>query len=288
MPSAASHFETIETPLRDGVVMRLRRYAGGDARTPAICIPGLTRNAADFEDFAPRLAATGRDVLVANLRGRGASDRDPNYLNYHPLTYRDDILQALDAAKINRAVFVGTSLGGIVTMLTHLEAPSRVAAAIINDVGPDLAPEGIARIAGYVGDAFAPASTIEEAASRVRAINAVAFPEADEVDWIKFALRTFRRDGDHWIVDYDPGIAKALAEVGPAPDLWPAWESLRDKPTLVIRGAISDLLSPAIVDKMRSAHPEFAYAEAPNIGHAPMLTDAASWPAIRDFLRDLK
>lgn len=262
-------------------------YEGGE-KTPVFCLHGLTRNARDFEDLAPKLAATGRDVVALSFRGRGGSDYDPDYLNYHPLTYRDDVLKALDALNIGEALFIGTSLGGIVTMLVNEAAPERVAGAVINDVGPELAPEGIARIAGYVGGDGGPAKSLDEAAKRIRAINDVAFPGEDDAFWRAFARRTFRENPDgSWSLDYDPNIGKALAEVGPAPDLWAPFASLKDTPTLIIRGEISDLLSPEIVGKMRAVHSLFAYAEVPNVGHAPMLTEPAAWNAISAFIASL-
>ena len=264
--------------------LAVRRYDGG-GKTPAICLHGLTRNAADFEDIAPVIAQTGRDVLAISFRGRGESDRDPNYLNYHPLTYRDDVFSVLDAAAIDRAIFVGTSLGGLTTMLANELKPEGVRAAILNDVGPELAPEGLARIGGYVGGDPEPVSTIEEAAQRIKAINSIAFPGYDDAAWVKFARRTYRQlDDDKWVLDYDPKIATALSEVGPAPELWPAFESLKDTPTLVVRGATSDLLTPPIIDKMRAVHPNFDYVEAPNVGHAPMLSEPPVEDAIRAFL----
>lgn len=282
--SSVPAFENIDFRLKNSLVMRARVYRGG-SKIPAVCIPGLTRNARDFEDFAPKLAATGRDVLALSLRGRGPSDYDPDYLNYFPTTYRDDVLAALDQFGARKAVFVGTSLGGIVTMLTNEIAPERVAAAIINDVGPELAEEGIARIAGYVGGDAEPAQNLEEAAAMIKAINEAAFPDADDIYWRAFARRTFREiEGGQWTLDYDPNIARALTEAGPAPDLWPAFESLKVKPTLIIRGGISDLLTPPIVDKMRSVHQAFDYAETPRVGHAPMLTEPAAWDAIEYFI----
>ena len=280
-------YEALSIPVRSDLSLYARRYGGGD-KTPAICIPGLTRNAKDFEELAPKLAAGGRDAVAVTLRGRGASDYDQDYLNYHPLTYRDDVLKVLDHLGWAEAIFVGTSLGGITTMLTNEAAPERVKAAILNDVGPDLAEEGIMRIAGYVGKGGDPAKTIEEAAARIKAINAVAFPNASDEEWITFAKRTFKQnDAGEWILDYDANIARAFAEAGPAPDLWPAFESLKSTPTLVIRGAISDLLTPPIIEKMRGVHANFQYAEVPNIGHAPMMTEPAAWEAINSFLATL-
>lgn len=281
-----------EVQTKDGLVMRGRRYEATPAhapKAPALCLPGLTRNDRDFEDIAVEIAASGRDVYALSLRGRGPSDYDPNYLNYQPLTYRDDALEVLDAFGIARAIFIGTSLGGIVTMLTSMTAPSRIAAAIINDVGPELAPEGIARIAGYVGAAAAaptPAATLDDAVARIRAINEVAFPGRDEDFWLTFAKRTFRLHIDgSWRLDYDPLIGKALIEVGPAPDLWPAFASLEPIKTLVLRGALSDLLSVSIIEKMKSVNKAFEYAEIANVGHAPTLTEPDSLAVIMSFLQ---
>ncbi len=279
-------FEDQYFPVASGLKLHARTYEGGD-KTPVLCLHGLTRNVADFEELAPKIAATGRRIAALSFRGRGCSDYDPDYLNYHPLTYRDDVLKVLDALNMPKAVLVGTSLGGITTMLVNEAAPNRVKAAIINDVGPDLAPEGIARIASYVGKDNGPAADIEEAAARIKAINSVAFPDASDEEWIKFARRTFRETDKGWTLDYDPNVAKALAEVGPAPDLWAPFESLKNKPTLIIRGGISDLLSPEIVAKMRAVHPGFDYTEVPNVGHAPMLTEPAAWDAIEAFLGEI-
>ncbi|WP_375201361.1 alpha/beta fold hydrolase [Hyphococcus sp.] len=279
-------FEDKFVSVPSGLKLHARAYDGGE-KTPVICLHGLTRNVADFEEVAPKIAAAGRNVIALSFRGRGRSEYDPDYLNYHPLTYRDDALAVMDALDMPEAVFLGTSLGGITTMLVNEAAPERVKAAIINDVGPELAPEGIARIASYVGKNSGPAASLEDAAARIKAINDVAFPNASEGDWLTFARRTFRETDDGWVLDYDPNVAKALAEVGAAPDLWKPFESLKNKPTLIIRGGISDLLSADIVAKMRGVHPDFDYAEAPNIGHAPMLTEPAAWEAIETFLQKI-
>ncbi len=271
-----------------GISLEARVWAGGDGATPVLCLHGLTRNAADFDDVAQALARTGRDVAALSLRGRGASDYDPDIKNYFPTTYRDDAIKALDDLGWRRAVFIGTSLGGITTMLVHEAAPERVAAAIINDVGPELAEEGLARIGSYAGKTEGPARDIAEAAARIRAINAVAFPdETGDEYWIDFARRTFRETPDGWVLDYDPAIGAALAANGPAPDLWPAWSALAETPTLMVHGELSDLMTDPIIEKMRAAHPNFDYVRVPRVGHAPMLTEPAAATAIEDFLKEL-
>ncbi|OFX04892.1 MAG: hypothetical protein A3E78_05745 [Alphaproteobacteria bacterium RIFCSPHIGHO2_12_FULL_63_12] len=276
---------------QDKLRLNLRKFSGGP-KAPVLCLPGLTRNAADFEDFAPVAAATGRDVYALSLRGRGRSDHDPDFRNYFPTTYVRDVLAALDQLGLARAIFVGTSLGGIVTMLTAALAPERIAGAVINDVGPELAPEGIARIAGYVGanaaGLVAVAPDLAAAIERIRAVNEVAFPGKDIAFWEKFARRTFAQQADgSWMLDYDPNIGKALLEAGPAPDLWEPFAALKTIPTLILRGAISDLLSVPIVDRMRAARPGFDYCEVAGVGHAPTLTEPDAWRAIQRFISQI-
>src|SRR5579864_4508779 len=135
----------------DGLQLSGRDYAGAaaEARLPVICLHGLTRNARDFEDLAPRIAARGRRVLALDVRGRGQSAWDPQPMRYVPATYAGDVLALLDALGIARAVFIGTSMGGLITMVVGALRPSAVAAAVINDVGPELTPEGLARITGF-------------------------------------------------------------------------------------------------------------------------------------------
>lgn len=277
-------YDARQIDVAQNIALEARLWAGGDA-TPVLCIHGLTRNAADFDTVAGPIAATGHDVVAISLRGRGASDPDPEPKNYFPTTYRDDALKTLDVLGWPKAVFIGTSLGGITTMLVNEVAPERVVAAIINDVGPELASEGLARIASYTGKSDGAARDIKEAAARIRAINAVAFPdETGDQYWIDFARRTFRETPDGWVLDYDPAIGQALIEAGPAPDLWPAWASLSRTPTLLVHGELSDLLTAPIVEKMRVAHPNFDYAPVARVGHAPMLTEPAAAAAVTAFL----
>lgn len=266
------------------ISLEARFWSGGD-KTPALCLHGLTRNAADFDDVAETIAQTGRDVCAISFRGRGRSDYDPNLKNYFPTTYRDDVITVLDALGWEKAIFVGTSLGGITTLLTNEIAPARIAAAIINDVGPELAEAGLIRIGSYAGKTDGLARDIDEAAARIREFNAVAFPDENaDVFWRDFARRTFRETDKGWVLDYDPKIGDALIANGPAPDLWPAWAGLADTPTLLVHGELSDLLTDPIIEKMRNAHPSFVYARIPRVGHAPMLTEPAATAALDAFL----
>lgn len=287
-----AEFNEITWRSADGLTLYARDYPGDAGKTPVICIHGLTRNSKDFEELAPRIQATGRRVLAVDVRGRGRSDRDPVAANYHPGIYATDIVALMAREAIPSAIFVGTSMGGIITMVLSSFAPQAIAAAVLNDVGPELSPVGLARIAGYVGQGK-PVDTWADAAAYAKAINGSAFPDASDEDWERFARRTFREENGKPALDYDPDIALAFkpdpnAPPVPAPDMWPLFRALTTgRPVLLIRGGISDLIDEAIATKMRDAAPSMAYAEVPNVGHAPMLTEPAAWEAIERFLQPL-
>jgi pimeloyl-ACP methyl ester carboxylesterase len=290
----------------EGLPLHARDYvtAGETGKLPVICLHGLTRNARDFEDLAPRIAATGRRVLAVDVRGRGLSARDPNPMNYHPGTYAADVISLLAAAGIERAVFVGTSMGGLITMVLTSIKPEAIAAAVLNDVGPELSPVGLARIAGYAGGASR-FETWDDAVAYAKAINAAAFPDYGTEDWDVFARRLFDETDDGFVLAYDPDIsapikaaaeaaAKAQAESGPnggqalaPPDMYPLFRALaKDRPLLLVRGGISDLVDAGIAERMRAAAPSMAYAEVPGVGHAPMLTEPQAWAAIENLLAE--
>ena len=273
----------------DGLSLYARDYgaAGGERGLPVVCLHGLTRNSADFEDVAPWIAARGRRVLALDFRGRGRSERDPQPMNYHPATYAADVRAGMAALGVERAVFVGTSLGGLVTQVLATMDGAKVAAAVLNDVGPELGAEGIQRIMGYVGETTA-GEDWDDAERYVSSRNSVAFPEADDAFWAVFARRLFREDEQGRVtLAYDPAIANVfrVAPTGPAPDLWPLFRTLtKDRPVLLIQGAISDLLTDEIVAKMRAEAPEMTFATVPNVGHAPMLSEPAAQAALAEFL----
>jgi pimeloyl-ACP methyl ester carboxylesterase len=275
---------------RDGLRLHARDYGGGagDARLPVLCIHGLTRNARDFEDVAPWIAATGRRVLAVDVRGRGQSAYDPQPMNYHPGTYAQDMLALMDQLGIMRAVFIGTSMGGLITMTVSALHKTAVAAAVLNDVGPELSPVGLGRILSYVGKSPV-VNSWADAAAAAKFNNQVAFPHNDDAQWMAFARRAFREgDGGVPVLDYDMDIMAPLRALGAgaaAPNLWPMFRKMaRHRPTLLIRGGTSDLLDAKIAQKMRRAAPTMRYAEVPGVGHAPMLDEPQAKGAILDFL----
>jgi pimeloyl-ACP methyl ester carboxylesterase len=288
----ADRFWTAPGP--GGLRLHARDYAAasGEARAPVVCLHGLTRNARDFEALAPHITARGRRVLALDVRGRGQSAWDPDPTRYVPVTYAADVLALLDALAIARAVFVGTSMGGLITMTVGAMRPGAVAAAVINDVGPELAPEGVKRIMGFAGQGT-PVRSWADAAAYAERVNAVAFPHYGPRQWEAFARRLFAEKDGAPVLDYDPAIAKAFAPPPPPaegqappppPDLWPLFKGLAGRPLLTLRGGISDLLSPDILARMREAIPDMAAVEVPGVGHAPMLDEPEALKAIDALL----
>jgi len=275
---------------RDGLSLFARDYpaAGGEARLPVICLHGLTRNSKDFEEIAPRIAAEGRRVIVPDVRGRGQSDRDPDPGNYQPKIYARDVVEMMAAFDIPRAIFLGTSMGGLITMALMAIQPNAVAAAILNDVGPEIAPGGVARILSYAGKQVDIRSW-DDAVDYVRRTNAAALPDYGEPEWREFARRTFRDEGGVPVLDYDPAISVPLGKPSGRLAGWIAGllfrRLARGRPTLLIRGALSDVISAEIADRMQRAAPAMRRVDVPGVGHAPMLTEPLAVDAIVQFLR---
>ncbi|AZU04420.1 alpha/beta hydrolase fold protein [Glycocaulis alkaliphilus] len=288
MSGFTQHFHTAP----DGIRTAFRHYEPDQpsGALPVVCLHGLTRNSKDFEEVAPRIAASGRRVIAVDVRGRGLSDRGTPPESYSPQVYVEDLFGLLDQEGIERFVAVGTSMGGIMTMIAAAMRPDMVAGAVLNDIGPELDPAGLNRIAGYVGRAKGPMDSWQEAAAAVRAVNGEAFPdETGEAFWLAFARRTCREMPDGRVeLDYDPAIAAPFREPEGAapPDMWPLFDALSPVPVLGIRGAISDLLSPEVFQAMGKRHPRFTGVEVPRVGHAPLLTETHARDAIDAFLRD--
>jgi pimeloyl-ACP methyl ester carboxylesterase len=274
----------------DGLNLFARDYpaAGGEAGLPVICLHGLTRNSKDFEDIAPIIAGWGRRVIVPDVRGRGQSDRDPTPKNYQPKIYARDVIEMMAELAIPRAVFLGTSMGGLITMTLAAIKPKAIAATILNDVGPAIAPEGIARILSYAGKG-SDVRDWSDAAAYVRRTNEIAFPHLGDEDWHRFAQRTFRQGPDGPELDYDPAISVPLGK--PPPRLAGFIAGIlfrklaRKRPTLLIRGARSDIISADIAARMQRMAPRLQRVDIADVGHAPMLTEPEAVDAIEQFLR---
>lgn len=277
----------------DGLTLFARDYAGagGAARLPVICLHGLTRNSRDFDAVAPWFASRGHRVLAPDVRGRGESDRDPDASHYSPKIYARDVVEMMRALGLARAIFVGTSMGGIITMAMMAKRPGAVAAAILNDVGPEMSPQGLARIMSYVGKTPA-IGTWAEAAEYVRQTNGAAFPHYKDEDWARLARTAFRDKDGVPELDYDARILQPLLHHKPDQHRRMAWFLFRwlarTRPTLLVRGAQSDIITSEIADRMKRKAPRLQRVDVPGVGHAPMLSEPEARAAIDGFLVSLQ
>lgn len=271
----------------DGLELFYREFGDTAAKgTPVVCLPGLTRNSRDFSKLATRLSAQRR-VICPDLRGRGFSAYDPSYANYVPGTYVKDTLALLGELGISRFVSIGTSLGGVMTMVLAGIKSVTLAGAVLNDVGPVLGP-GIARIAGYTGTA-APVKNWDQAVEQAKFVYGPALPGLSAADWDAFARRGYREDGGGIRLDYDPKIGDAIRELpppAPGADPWPLFERLKDVPTVVLRGALSDILEQDVFEEMGRRITDARLVLVPDRGHVPLLDEPEVAPAIDQLLRD--
>ena len=270
----------------DNLRLHYRDYPGGaDGRPPILCIPGLTRNARDFAALAGRLAGAWR-VICVDLRGRGESAYSRDAMTYVPLTYVQDIERLLEELKISAYVAFGTSLGGIVTMLLASAGKERIAGALFNDVGPVIEQAGNARIRASVGKGGSWPTWLH-AARALAEIQSNVYPYYELTDWLAMAKRLYRLTAAGRIVyDYDARIAEPFQLPGSDAgiDLWPALAPLKDVPALVVRGALSDVLSLATLDRMMAALPLAETVTIERTGHTPTLAEPEATAAIDRLL----
>jgi pimeloyl-ACP methyl ester carboxylesterase len=283
-------FSSIFVTARDGLKLHVCEYA--DRRSPGlpvVCLPGLTRTAEDFHPLASALAGDPirpRRVLALDYRGRGQSDYDPDPDNYAIPVELDDVISVLTACEIAPAVFLGTSRGGLLTMLLGAARPTAVAGCVLNDIGPVIEPKGLMRIKSYVGNVPAPRS-FEEGADMLERLFVHQFPKLDRDAWLAFARRTWRLHEGRLVLTYDVNLSRALAAFDPAqpvPSLWPQFDALAGVPVMVIRGANSDILSPETVAQMRARRRDLDIIEVPDQGHAPLLSEPDIIARVADFV----
>ncbi|HEY2183977.1 MAG TPA: alpha/beta hydrolase [Xanthobacteraceae bacterium] len=277
--------------VQDGLRLHVREWGPrGSQALPVMCLPGLTRTTADFDVLAPALAGSvppPRRVLALDSRGRGKSDYDRNPANYNLAVELGDLLAVLTALGIGKAIFVGTSRGGILTMLLGPVRPTAIAACVLNDTGPVIEPAGLARIKSYVGKMPQPAS-FEAAAENLARLFGTQFPRLTDSDWLAFAHRAFKQEGERIVPNYDPQLATILEDVDvehPPRPLWKEFDSLARRPMMVIRGSNSDLLSAATVAAMRERRLQLEVLAVPDQGHAPLLAEPESIRKIAEFVR---
>lgn len=286
-PKAARFKDGFYT-VRDGLRLHFRDYPGPIDRPPLLCLPGLTRNARDFEAFAERWSPRFR-VIAVEFRGRGESDRDPDPSRYMPVTYAHDTIALLDHLGVADAIFVGTSLGGLVTMLMTVLDEDRIAASIINDVGPELEEGGLERIRAYVRTYVSKDRGFadwDEIASAVIASGRGLPRHYGREDWLRAVRRLASLKDGVIRFDYDVAIAQPFETNAPTPqaDMWPLFRALAKRPLLLIRGAESDLLGDKTFARMIEQAPGAAFVEVPGVGHAPDLDEPTAVAAVEAFL----
>ncbi|WP_300296736.1 alpha/beta hydrolase [Ferrovibrio sp.] len=287
---AAGEFTEHYFHAQDDLRLYYRDYGQRHAtRLPLLCLPGLTRNARDFHDFALRHAAERR-VICFDFRGRGRSAYDPDSSNYQPSVYLSDLQHLLAVTHLHRVVVLGTSMGGIMAMAMATAMPTALAGVILNDVGPDVSESGRQRIAGYIGNPiFAP--DYETAMAILQRTYAPAYPKLGSDSWMRIARATFTEDTSRGglRLDYDLNIAQAMREQArqPLPDLWPLFRGLRHVPLLALRGTLSDILTAETLVRMKREHAGMVAVTVPDVGHVPQLDEPEAVAAIDAFLARL-
>ena len=269
----------------DGLRLHYRDYAGRRDRPPILCLPGLTRNARDFEGVAARLSPEWR-VIAVDFRGRGESAYAKDAMTYAPLTYVQDVERLLTELNLDRIVLFGTSLGGLVTMILAATGHARLAGALLNDVGPVIEPAGLERIRGYVGRGGSWPTWVH-AARALSETNATVYPRYGLENWLAMAKQLYRLTSTGRVVpDYDKNIAEPFRLPGGEAgiDMWPALAALVDVPTLILRGALSDVLSDTTAREMQARLRAATYVTVPDVGHAPTLDEQQSVVAINALL----
>jgi pimeloyl-ACP methyl ester carboxylesterase len=259
------------------------------AGIPVVCLPGLARTAADFDVLATALSSDGphpRRVIALDYRGRGLSQYDSNPANYSLPVELGDVLAVITALEALPAVFIGTSRGGILTMLLAAVRPTAIAAAILNDIGPVIEPQGLMRIKSYVGKLPQPRN-FEEGAEILRRLFHGQFPKLGLEDWLAGARRMFKEENGRMVTTYDPKLATAMEGIDfekPIPTLWKEFDALANVPLMVVRGENSDILSKKTIADMKTRRVEMQILEVNDQGHAPLLAERETIVRIKEFV----
>jgi pimeloyl-ACP methyl ester carboxylesterase len=251
--------------------------------TPLLCLPGLTRNMADFDYVLPHLNA---QVIRMDYRGRGASDWT-GPATYTVLQEAQDVLALLDHLGLPQVAILGTSRGGLIAMLLAHIAKARLTGVVLNDIGPTIDWAGLVRIAGYIGKPPA-ARTVADHAVHLENTTP-GFRGVPASRWLAEASRQVRVTGDGLICAYDPALANGFdpATVTPPDNLWPLFDALSGLPLAALRGAGSDLMSAATLAEMQRRRPDMFVATVPDRGHVPFLDEPESLTTLHAFLKAL-
>ncbi len=284
------HWQDFFYTANDGLKLAGRKYGWDNKdRLPVLCLPGLTRNCADFHSLAMHLAnheKSPRRVLCLDFRGRGKSEYDSNWKNYNPLVEASDVIDGVLAAGLSQVALVGTSRGGMIAMVLAAMRPTLMKMVVLNDIGPEVDGPGLVRIKNYISNSKLPANW-DEAAQMLKTIGGKQFPDWDDNEYARQARLIFKEENGRIVHQYDDGLIKSLSSINldePLPTFWPQFEGLKKLPLLLLRGANSDLLSSDTVEKMRAVHRDMEVIVVPNQGHAPDLGSAELPQAIGKFI----
>ncbi|RYH10548.1 alpha/beta fold hydrolase [Tropicimonas sp. IMCC6043] len=255
---------------------------------PLLCLPGLSRNMADFLPVVASFADRAR-ILRLDNRGRGQSDRDPDYRNYNVLREGMDALALLDHLGLEKVSILGTSRGGLIAMGLAASCPDRLAGVILNDIGPVVEPEGLADIASYIGMRPGYAS-YDDATERLPAAMAPRFQGVPRETWRAHAEALWIETPEGLDIRYDPALRRSILEAaadGTLPEIWPLFEALAPLPVGLIRGANSNILSADTAAEMCRRHPGILFGEVADRGHVPFLDEPAALGIIEKYLDEV-
>lgn len=274
---------------QDGTSLFYRMY--GDRLAPTssvICLPGLTRNSHDFHYVASRISGDFL-VICPDYRGRGQSGYCRSAGAYAPPQLVADLADLMTALSVHRAVFIGTSLGGLLALGLSVMHPASVAGIVLNDVGPDLDPDALAPIGKALAQAASPADWDEAVRFLQDLLPDLGVPEPKSQGWLDVAKGTWRETGDGPLrFDFDDRIIRQLTPRESIPDLWPLFRAVRRLPVGVIRGAKSPVLTSDGLARMQEAHPGLIHATIDDVGHAPHLDEPASREVIDAVLSHVR
>lgn len=293
--SDPNFYESRHIAAPDGLLLHARVYGSPvDPGLPVVCLPGLSRNAADFDPIARALAAGAsgckRRVLAIDYRGRGGSDRDTDWRNYSIPVENADIVALLTACEISEAIFIGTSRGGMHIMALAANRPTFIRGAVLNDIGPVIEAKGLARIRHYLRHLSAP-SSLADGIDYLKKTMSAQFAGLSEADFVAHARASFEKPDGGYGLTFDQSLVKPFEAINldePLPPSWPLFDALIDVPLLVIRGSNSDVLSAETLAEMTRRHPSCETYIVEGQGHAPLLYDEASIARIASFIDSIE
>ena len=286
----STQFRDVFCQSADGLKLHAKVIGPDDSKAlPVLCLPGLTRTTDDFDDIARAIAtspSTPRKVVAIDYRGRGLSDYDPDPAKYAVPVELGDVLAIAASLGISRAILLGTSRGGLISMAMAAAQPKLLAGVILNDIGPALEIDGLMKIKGYIANP-PPRKTWDEAAHGLKELFGTVFPSLTDDEWTAWARRAFReKAGGRLERTYDLKISHTLDGLDPSnplPQVWELFDAMAGVPLMLIHGALSDLLSVQGVKDMVTRRPDIDLVTVADQGHAPLLADKPTMDRIVAF-----